>query len=946
MLRIAVGNGPPVRQAAMSTLSRFLLACWCLLVAAHAQAQSGTAMVRRAPTLNGSVEGSVHIATAENVTLNSSAKIAGNLLIPGTPTVQLNGTPVYGGTIDSAGSATPTSHKVILNSGARLQHVVRRADSFSLPAVAEPPQPAGTRSVSLNNSSQSPGDFATLKNLTLNSNVGDIAVPPGTYGNFNANAGSSFTLGIAGSPVRAEYNFQNLTLNSSSELRVVGPVVVTISGGFSTNATVGNATHPAWLKLRVAGGGLSVASNRSVYADLESPQGTLTLNGGSVFVGQVALDRLIVNSNATLRLVAPANPTNQPPTVTLDALAAGTTYTAPATFLISASASDADGSVARVEFYAGLTKIGETTSASPASATVTLATPGRHRLFARAIDDRGAATDSVAVEVRVLPGLPYLAGFEADEGYSVGALHDQLGWSTSGGSARVTIEAAAAGLRSVVLDAATVATVADQEFGAMPSNPGTVFVDFFVKPAAGATAGAGSQFDLDNARLAFVIDGNLGRFAALDGDGSGSGNWRTLAATVATTGGQANEWQRLTTRLDYTAKTWDVFLNGRLLAHDLRFRFGAATQFSGISIQGHPNAPSYFDSLYAGIENSLFSDADHDGMDDAWETAHGINPALNDRSGDADADGLSNILEFSLGTHPTLADTDADGVGDGYEVRHALNPLLADGDEDADWDGLTNRQEFQLGTSSSAFDTDGDELPDALEVAYGFDPLRAQPETQLGVDADGDGLTLAQELDLGTNPTAKDDLAAGGDSDSDGLPDRWEIAHGLNPKVGEALETLNADADADGLTLAQEVQLGTDPAKADTDGDGMSDGFEHAHTLNALANDAEADADGDGLSNFAEFRQGSDPSDYYNGREPEILPFIGGNFDLGARNVLAVRVTDKLGAPLVNAPVVFEVGDDEPSDIALTPGGPSVGRTAEVRTGPGGIARIYLRPPP
>lgn len=888
----------------------------------------------------------MHVAMAENITLNSSAKVTGDLLLPGTPKVQLNGTPAYAGTLDGTGSATPATHKVILNSGAKLQHVIRRTDPFSLSPIAAPPLPTGTRSVSLNHSSQSPGDFATLKNLTLNSNVGDVAVPPGTYGNFNANAGSSFTLGVAGATTRADYNFQNLTLNSSSELRVLGPVTVTISGGFSTNANMGNASHPEWLKLRIANGGLSLASNRSVYADLAAPDGTLTLNGGSVLTGQVALDRLIVNSNATLRLVAPANPTNQPPIVTLTAPAPGTAYTSPVSFVMTANAADADGGVVRVEFYDGLTKLGETTSATPASVPVVLVTPGLHRLVARAVDDRGAATDSAAVELRLLPGLPYLAGFEADEGYAVGVLHDQLGWSTSGGAARVSTDVAATGVRSVVLDAAAVATLADQEFGPMPVNPTTVFVDFFVKPAAGATAGAGSQFDLDNARLAFVIDGNLGRFAALDGDGSGSGNWHTLPATVVTIDGQATGWQRLTTRLDYTAKTWDVFLNGRLLAHDLRFRFGAAAHFGGLSFQGHPTAPSYFDSLYAGIENSLFNDADHDGMDDTWETAHGLNPALNDRSGDTDGDGLSNILEFSLGTHPARADTDADGVADGYEVRHALNPLLADAAEDADWDGLTNLQEFQFGTSSSAFDTDGDGLPDALEVSYGFDPLHAQPGTQLDVDADGDGLTLAQELDLGTNPTAKDDLVAGGDTDGDGLPDRWEIAHGLNPKIGEPLETLNADADNDGLTLAQEVQLGTDPAKNDTDGDGMSDDFEHAHTLNARINDAETDADGDGLSNLAEFRQGSDPSDYYNGREPEILSFIGGNFDLGARNVLAVRVTDKLGNPLVNAPVVFEVGEDEPSDIALTPGGPSVGRIAEVRTGPGGIARIFLRPPP
>lgn len=48
-------------------------------------------------------------------------------------------------------------------------------------------------------------------------------------------------------------------------------------------------------------------------------------------------------------------------------------------------------------------------------------------------------------------------------------------------------------------------------------------------------------------------------------------------------------------------------------------------------------------------------DKDGDGMLDAWETAHGLNPAANDAQGDADADGLKNIDEFQLGTDPQSA---------------------------------------------------------------------------------------------------------------------------------------------------------------------------------------------------------------------------------------------------------------------------------------------------
>lgn len=282
-----------------------LVVCGLMMVPVLLAQAEGVALVRQAPALNGAVVGSIHVMTSENVTLGGNADIQGDLLVPGMPTVRLNGNPAYGGTIDGPGAATPATHTITLNGGARLGRVVRRTDAVALPTVAAPPPPTGTRSVTLNNSSQSPGDFSTLKNLTLNSNTGPIVVPPGTYGNFNANGGSGFVLGVAGATTPAAYSFQNLTLNGNSTFIVVGPVVVTLDGGFSPNSTLGESAHPEWLRLRIAGGGLSLAGNMAVFAHLEVPTGTLTLNGGSRFRGTVVADRLIVNGNAVLELVPP-----------------------------------------------------------------------------------------------------------------------------------------------------------------------------------------------------------------------------------------------------------------------------------------------------------------------------------------------------------------------------------------------------------------------------------------------------------------------------------------------------------------------------------------------------------------------------------------------------------------------------------------------------------------
>ncbi len=71
------------------------------------------------------------------------------------------------------------------------------------------------------------------------------------------------------------------------------------------------------------------------------------------------------------------------------------------------------------------------------------------------------------------------------------------------------------------------------------------------------------------------------------------------------------------------------------------------------------------------------------------------------------------------------------------------------------------------------------------------------------------------------------------------------------------LSACNADADGDGLTWAEERDLGTDPDEADTDGDGLTDGDEiHSVGTDALM----SDTDGDGYDDGAELAEGSDPN--------------------------------------------------------------------------------------
>jgi rhamnogalacturonan endolyase len=261
-----------------------------------------TAIVRHAPTLNGGIEGSLQVMLPENITLNGSALIIGDLLVPGMPTVQLNGHPSFGGAIEATGSATPTDHKVTLNGNAVLGHLVRRVNASALPVVVAPPLPAGTRNVSLNNASQSPGDFATLRNLTLNGNGIALALPAGTYGALTLNGNNVLTLGTAGATTPAVYNLQGLTLNGSSSVQVVGPVIINLASGTALNGSIGAAAHPEWLIINVASGGLTLNGNIDCHAYVVTPDGTITINGNSTLNGGVICDRLVINGNGLLQV--------------------------------------------------------------------------------------------------------------------------------------------------------------------------------------------------------------------------------------------------------------------------------------------------------------------------------------------------------------------------------------------------------------------------------------------------------------------------------------------------------------------------------------------------------------------------------------------------------------------------------------------------------------------
>jgi hypothetical protein len=206
---------------------------------------------------------------------------------------------------------------------------------------------------------------------------------------------------------------------------------------------------------------------------------------------------------------------------------------------------------------------------------------------------------------------------------------------------------------------------------------------------------------------------------------------------------------------------------------------------------------------------------------------------------DSDDDGLTDARETELGTDPFSPDTDGDTISDGDEVEfYGTDPLQ----RDTDGDGLDDAQELaSIGTNPLIADSDGDGVSDPVEIAAGSDPLNAasspapspRPATPAPSPSPAPSATLAPSASPvatpATLPTPTREPAAlptvepaGGETPKPARTAAASPSPSRRESPGEAL-------DGDGLSTLDEIAVyGTDPLRADTDGDGVNDGDEVA----------------------------------------------------------------------------------------------------------------------
>ena len=280
----------------------------CVLLAfafssSAAFAQNVAITTCHAPTINGGarIEGSVQQLRGENVLLNGNATLIEDLLVPGTPNIQINGNASWQGPLAGVGATTPAGYAVVLGGDVALRHVRSRIDPVAIPTVPAPPATSGTRNVELKKATDSAGNWATVRDLKLSGQAGTVAVPPGTYRDFTASGQTGLILGGAGATQPAAYNLQSLTLNGQARLEVVGPIVLTLNSGLGLHGPIGNASHPEWLQIRITSGGVVIESGATLQAGLVAPSGTLMINGQGTFCGTAAVDRFMINSGGLVR---------------------------------------------------------------------------------------------------------------------------------------------------------------------------------------------------------------------------------------------------------------------------------------------------------------------------------------------------------------------------------------------------------------------------------------------------------------------------------------------------------------------------------------------------------------------------------------------------------------------------------------------------------------------
>jgi regulation of enolase protein 1 (concanavalin A-like superfamily) len=175
---------------------------------------------------------------------------------------------------------------------------------------------------------------------------------------------------------------------------------VDTSGVSSLTAVGSSGSAPGWVRLIRRGNTFEMyRSNDGVsWTAFDSVQITMA---STVYIGlAVTSHNVSTSTTAVFDNLSVTSPANLAPSVTLTAPANGSTFTAPATITLSATASDPENRLAKVDFYSGSTLLASDTTA-PFSFPWSSVAAGTYQLKAVATDADGASASTATATVTV-----------------------------------------------------------------------------------------------------------------------------------------------------------------------------------------------------------------------------------------------------------------------------------------------------------------------------------------------------------------------------------------------------------------------------------------------------------------------------------------------------------------------------------------------------------------
>ncbi len=294
-------------------------------------------------------------------------------------------------------------------------------------------------------------------------------------------------------------------------------------------------------------------------------------------------------------------------------------------------------------------------------------------------------------------------------------------------------------------------------------------------------------------------------------------------------------------------------------AFDAHLPFGAGAAVNGL-VDGFVNTQNFHAVNVGQLKAAAAPFYDQLGLALPWRAAAPTNDwAL------ANVGQLKNLFDL-----PITEDLDGDGLPDWWEDEHFGGTAAHDGAGDADGDGLANIEEYQRQARPDAVDSDLDSFSDAVEVLYGSDPADASsfPVALSGSVSFADSYAGITHVVAATAANGW----TGRRCEQVTLPSTYVISNAVSGRptwikafldangnaTCDAWEPVGVAAGAPHTLVMTTSGLDITLESPDLDGDGMPDIWEIVWFGSTLCSPGE-DADGDGITNGDEHAQGTNP---------------------------------------------------------------------------------------